>query len=84
MWAKCFLQKTALKLVKYGLHSPTYDLHPHIGGRHSVLYFTIQVTEKYSNSNVLEVPVMTVMLVLIGIDPQILSVDQYELKTDYN
>ena len=45
--------KTALKLVKYGLHSPTYDLHPHIGGRHSVLYFTIQVTEKYSNSNVL-------------------------------
>ena len=32
----------------------------------------------------LEVPLMTVMLVLIGIDPQILSVDQYELKTDYN
>ena len=48
-----FLQKTALNLVKYGRHSPTYDLHPHIGGRHSVLYFTIQVIEKYSNSNVL-------------------------------
>ena len=40
-------------MVKYGRHSPTYDLHPHIGGRHSVLYFTIQATEKYSNSDVL-------------------------------
>ena len=54
IWAKCFLQKNALNLVKYGRHSPTYDLHPHIGGRHSVLYFTIQATEKYSNSNVLD------------------------------
>ena len=38
-----FCKKNALNLVKYGRHSPTYDLHPHIGGRHSVLYFTIQV-----------------------------------------
>ena len=54
IWAKCFLQqKNALNLVKYGRHNPNYDLHLHIGGRHSVLYFTIQVTEKYSNSNVL-------------------------------
>ena len=45
-----FLQKTALNLVKCGLHRPSYYLHPHIGGPHSVLYFTI---EKYSNSNVL-------------------------------
>ena len=47
-----FLQKTALNLVKCGLHRPSYYLHPHIGGSHSVLYFTI---EKYSNSNVLMV-----------------------------
>ena len=45
-----FLQKTALNLVKCGLHRPSYYLHPHIGGSHSVLYFTI---EKYSNINVL-------------------------------
>ena len=51
--SQVFFAKNALNLVKYGRHSPTYDLHPHIGGRHSVLYFTIQVTEKYSNSNVL-------------------------------
>jgi len=37
-------------LVKYGLQSPTYDLHGHIGGRHSVLYFSIQATEKYSTA----------------------------------
>ena len=49
----CFLQKTALNLVKCGLHSPTYYFLPHIGGPHPVLYFTIQATEKYSNSNVL-------------------------------
>ena len=30
--------------------SPTYDLHMHIGGRHSVLYFSIQATEKYSTA----------------------------------
>ena len=46
--ASVFLQKTALNFVKYGLQSPTYDLHLHIGGRHSVLYFSIQATEKYS------------------------------------
>ena len=40
-------------MVKCGLHSPTYYLHPHLGGPHPVLYFTIQATEKYSNSNVL-------------------------------
>ena len=49
----CFLQKTALNLVKCGLHSRTYYLHPHIGGSHSVLYFAIQATVKYINSNVL-------------------------------
>ena len=49
----CFLQKTALNLVKCGLHSRTYYFLPHIGGSHPVLYFTIQATEKYSNSNVL-------------------------------
>ena len=53
IWAMCFLQKTAPDLVKYGLHSLAYNLPPHIGGRHSVLYFTIQATKKYSNSNVL-------------------------------
>ena len=55
IWAMRFLQKTALDLVKYGLHSLAYNLPPHIGGRHSVLYFTIQATKKYSNSNVLTV-----------------------------
>ena len=49
-----FLQKTALNLVKCGLHSRTYYLHPHIGGPHPVLYFIIQATEKYSNSYVLD------------------------------
>ena len=48
-----FCKKTALNLVKCGLHSPTYYFLPHIGGPHPVLYFTIQATEKYSNSNVL-------------------------------
>ena len=50
IWGKSILQKTALNLVKYGLHSPTYDLPPHIGGRHPVLYFSIQATEKYSTA----------------------------------
>ena len=44
----CFLQRNAPILVKYSLDSPVYNLQPHIGGRHPVLYFTIQVTEKYS------------------------------------
>ena len=44
----CFLQRNAPILVKYSLHSHVYNLQPHIGGRHPVLYFTIQVTEKYS------------------------------------
>ena len=48
IWAKCFLQKTALDLVKYGLHSATYNLQSHIGGPHPVLYFTIQAAKKYS------------------------------------
>ena len=46
----CFLQKTALNLVKYGLQRPNYDLPLHIGGRHSVLYFIIPATEKYSTA----------------------------------
>ena len=50
MWAKCFLQKTALDLVKYGLQRPNYDLPLHIGGRHSVLYFIIPATEKYGTA----------------------------------
>ena len=50
IWGKSILQKTAFNLVKYGLQSPTYDLHLHIGGRHSVLYFSIQATEKYSTA----------------------------------
>ena len=50
MWAKCFLQKTALNLVKYGLQRLNYDLPLHIGGRHSVLYFIIPATEKYSTA----------------------------------
>ena len=50
IWGKSILQKTAFNLVKYGLQSPTYDLHGHIGGRHSVLYFSIQATEKYSTA----------------------------------
>ena len=36
-----------------GFFCPTYDFHPHIGGHHPVLYFIIQVTEKFSNINVL-------------------------------
>ena len=50
MWAKCFFAKTALNLVKYGLQRPNYDLPLHIGGRHSVLYFIIPATEKYSTA----------------------------------
>ena len=50
IWGKSILQKTAFNLVKYGLQSPTYDLHLHKGGRHSVLYFSIQATEKYSTA----------------------------------
>ena len=59
IWAMCFLQKTALNLVKCGLHSRTYYFLPDIGGSHPVLYFTIQATEKYSNSNVLSAMLLT-------------------------
>ena len=43
-----FLQRNTPIFVKYSLLSPVYNLQPHIGGRYPVLYFTIQVTEKYS------------------------------------
>ena len=61
----CFLQKTALNLVKCGLHSRTYYFLPHIGGSHPVLYFTIQATEKYSNSNVLLMKMLEMMLLMM-------------------
>ena len=44
------LQKNGSKLVNFGLHSPIYNLHPHIWGYHPVLYFTTQMTEKYSTA----------------------------------
>ena len=67
IWAMCFLQKTAPDLVKYGLHSLAYNLPPHIGGRHSVLYFTIQATKKYSNSNVLGNAQMNCYIFSVGL-----------------
>ena len=45
-----FLQKTASKLVKFGRGSSVSDLHQPIGGPHPVLYFTTQMTEKYSTA----------------------------------
>ena len=59
IWAMCFLQnkKNASNLVKCGLHSRTYYLHPHVGS-HSVLYFTTLATEKYSDSNVLGIELL--------------------------
>ena len=45
-----FLQKNASKLVKFGLGSPISDLHPPIGGHHPVLYFSTQITKKYSTA----------------------------------
>ena len=41
-----FAKKDAPILVNYCPHSPMYDLPPHIGGRHLVLYF--QHPQKYS------------------------------------
>ena len=49
-YVMCFLQKTAPKLVKFGLGSPISDLHPPIGGHHPVLYFPTQITKKYSTA----------------------------------
>ena len=46
----CFLQKTASKLVKFGLGSSISDLHHPIGGHHPVLYFSTQITKKYSTA----------------------------------
>ena len=46
----CFLQKTASKLVKFGLGSSISDLHPPIGGHHPVLYLYTQMTKKYSTA----------------------------------
>ena len=42
---KYILQKTGSKLVIFGLCGLIYNLHPHIWGRHRVLYFTTQMTE---------------------------------------
>ena len=47
---KYILQKTGSKLVIFGLCGLIYNLHPHIWGRHRVLYFTTQMTEKYSTA----------------------------------
>ena len=45
-----FLQKTGSNLVYLGLWSLISDLHTPIGGSHRVLYFTTQLTEKYSTA----------------------------------
>ena len=45
-----FLQKTGSNLVYLGLWSLISDLHTPIGGSHRVLYFTTQITEKYSTA----------------------------------
>ena len=45
-----FLQKTRSNLVYLGLWSLISDLHTPIGGSHRVLYFTTQITEKYSTA----------------------------------
>ena len=42
------LQKTRSNLVNFGLGSLISDLQTAIGGHHPVLYFTTQITEKYS------------------------------------
>ena len=47
---KAFLQKTRSKMVKFGLCNPISDLQTPIGGSHPVLYFTSQITEKYSTA----------------------------------
>ena len=44
------LQKTRSNLVYYGLRSLISDLQTPIGGHHPVLYFTTQITEKYSTA----------------------------------
>ena len=43
-----FLQKTRSKMVKFGLYGPTSDLQRPIGGPHPMLYFSSQITKKYS------------------------------------
>ena len=44
------LQKTRSNLVNSGLRSLISDLQTPIGGHHPVLYFTTQITEKYSTA----------------------------------
>ena len=44
------LQKTRSNLVNSGLGSLISDLQTPIGGHHPVLYFTTQITEKYSTA----------------------------------
>ena len=44
------LQKTRSNLVNFGLGSLISDLQTAIGGHHPVLYFTTQITEKYSTA----------------------------------
>ena len=44
------LQKTRSNLVNSGLRSLISDLQTAIGGHHPVLYFTTQITEKYSTA----------------------------------
>ena len=43
-----FLQKTRSKMVKFGLYGRTSDLQRPIGGHHPMLYFSSQITKKYS------------------------------------
>ena len=43
-----FLQKNGSKMVKFGLYGPTSDLQRPIGGPHPMLYFSSQITKKYS------------------------------------
>ena len=44
------LQKTRCNLGNFGLGSLISDLQTAIGGHHPVLYFTTQITEKYSTA----------------------------------
>ena len=43
-----FAKKNRSKMFKFGLCGPISDLETPIGGHHSMLYFTSQITKKYS------------------------------------
>ena len=59
------LQKTRSNLVNFGLGSLISDLQTAIGGHHPVLYFTTQITEKYSTAMCYLITIMIMIIFVI-------------------